>query len=82
MFSGAVPPQGENAGHLKMAACLIYTRVLKVISKPPAENARTQGRRPFSDFQAHFRADWGSPTCEQAAGQQSACYFYGPDLAI
>jgi hypothetical protein len=58
MFSGAVPPVGgENAEHLKMAACLIFKRPLKVIFKPPAENARTQGKQPFSDFQGHFRGD-------------------------
>jgi hypothetical protein len=39
---------------LKKAACLIYKRPLKVISKPPAENARTQGKKPFSDLQGHF----------------------------
>jgi len=40
-----------------MAACLIYKPVLKVISKPPAEIARTQGKRPFADLQGHFHGD-------------------------
>jgi len=48
MFSGAVPPVGgENAEHLKMAACLIFKTPLKVISKPLGENARTSGKLPF-----------------------------------
>jgi hypothetical protein len=65
MFSGAVSPVGgENAEHLKMAACLIFKRPLKVISKPPAENARTQGKRPFSDLQVIFAAMQDSPTSE------------------
>jgi hypothetical protein len=44
-----------------MAACLIYKRVLKVISKPLAENARTQGKRPFSDLHGHFHGDARQP---------------------
>jgi len=40
-----------------MAACLIFKKPLKIISKPPAENARTQGKRPFSDLQGHFHGD-------------------------
>jgi hypothetical protein len=44
-----------------MAACLIYKRPLKVISKPPAENARTQGKRPFSDFHVHFHDNARQP---------------------
>jgi hypothetical protein len=40
-----------------MAACLIFKRPLKVISKPPAGNAGTQGKQPFSDFQGQFRGD-------------------------
>jgi hypothetical protein len=55
MFSGAVPVGGEHAEHLKMAACLIFKRPLKVIFKPPAENARTQGKPPFSHIHGHFR---------------------------
>jgi hypothetical protein len=47
-----------------MAACFIFKRPLKVIFKPPAENARTEGKPPFSDLQGHFRGDAGSPTCE------------------
>ena len=42
------PIGGESAEHLKMAACFISKRPVKVISMPPAENARTQGKRPFS----------------------------------
>jgi hypothetical protein len=44
-----------------MAACLIFNRLLKVNSKSPAENARTQGKRPFSDLQGHFHGDAGQP---------------------
>jgi hypothetical protein len=63
MFSGAVPPPvgGENAEHVKMAACFNFNRPLKVISKPPAENARTQGKRPFSDVHGLFRDDARQP---------------------
>src|SRR5215469_17584526 len=49
------PVAGEHAEHLKMAACLIFKRPLKVIFKPPAENARTQGKPPFSHVHGHFR---------------------------
>ena len=49
------PVGGENADHLKMEACLIFKSPLKVIFKPSAENAKTQGKRPFSDLQGHFR---------------------------
>jgi hypothetical protein len=61
MFSGAVPRRGENAEHLKMAACFIFERPLKIISKPPAENARTQGKRPFSDAHGHFHRRCAQP---------------------
>jgi hypothetical protein len=50
------PVGDENGEHLKMAACLIFKRPLKVISKPSAENARTQGNRPFSNVYGHFRS--------------------------
>jgi hypothetical protein len=44
-----------------MAACFISKRPVKVISKPLAENARTRGKRPFSDLQGHFHGDAGRP---------------------
>jgi hypothetical protein len=44
-----------------MAACFIFKRPLKVIFKPLAENARTRGKRPFSDVQGNFRGDVGQP---------------------
>jgi hypothetical protein len=31
-----------------MAACLIFNGLLKIIFKLPTENARTQGKQPFS----------------------------------
>jgi hypothetical protein len=55
------PVGGENAEHLKMAACLIFKRLLKIIFNPPPENARTQGNQPFSDVHIHFRGDAGQP---------------------
>jgi len=51
------PVGGENTEHLKIVACFIFTRPLKVIFKLPAENARTRGKQPFSDVHGHFRAD-------------------------
>ena len=47
------PVGGEQAEHPKMAACLIFKRPLRVIFKPPAENARTQGKPPFSHVRSH-----------------------------
>jgi hypothetical protein len=44
-----------------MVACFIFKRPLKVISKPLAENARTQGKRPFSYLHGHFRGNAGRP---------------------
>jgi hypothetical protein len=42
-----------------MAACFIFKRPLKVISKPSAENAKTQEKAPFSDLHGHFHGDAG-----------------------
>jgi hypothetical protein len=42
-----------------MAACLIFKSPLKVISKPPAENAGRQAKRPFSDVHGHFHDNAG-----------------------
>jgi hypothetical protein len=42
-----------------MAACLIFKRPLKVILNLPTENARTQGKQPFSDLHGHFHGDTG-----------------------
>jgi hypothetical protein len=39
MFSDAAPLRGENAERLKMAGCLTYKKPLKIIFKPPVENA-------------------------------------------
>jgi hypothetical protein len=47
-----------------MAACLIFKRPLKVIFKPPPENAKTQGKRPFSDVHVHFHDNPASLTGE------------------
>jgi hypothetical protein len=44
-----------------MAACFISKRPVKVIPKPLAENARTQGKRSFSDLQGHFHGYAGQP---------------------
>src|SRR5215475_10670680 len=37
-----------------MAAFLIFTRPMEVISTARAGNGRTPGERPFSNVQAHF----------------------------
>jgi hypothetical protein len=68
------PVGGENAEHLKMAACLIFNGLLKIIFKLSGENARTQGKRPFSDVHRHFHGDAGSPTVERSTkGVHRAC---------
>jgi len=65
MFSRRrAPVGGENTEHLKIVACFIFTRPLKVIFKLPAENARTRGKQPFSDVHGHFRAMGDSPIGE------------------
>jgi hypothetical protein len=44
-----------------MAACLIFKGPLKVIFKSPTENAKTIGKRPFSDVHGHFHGHAGRP---------------------
>jgi hypothetical protein len=55
------PVGGGNGGHVKMPVSVISTRLLEVISKPPAENDRSLRKRPFSDFQGHFHGHEGGP---------------------
>jgi hypothetical protein len=55
------PVGGENAEHVKMPACLIFNRLLKVSFKPPVGNDRTQGKQPFSDLHVHFHGDARQP---------------------
>src|SRR5215472_1524140 len=47
---------GGNGGHVKMALCLIYTILLRVICTRPAGNAGGPGKPQFSDFQDQFAA--------------------------
>jgi hypothetical protein len=59
---GRSPVGGGNAGHMEMAACLIYTRPLKIISNAPTENARSPGKWPFPDFHGYFHGNPAGPT--------------------
>ena len=57
------PVGGGSAEHLEMAECLIFKRLLKIISNRRAENAKRPGKPPFSDFQGHFRRHEGRLDC-------------------
>ena len=57
------PVRGGSAEHLEMAECLIFKRLLKIISNRRAENAKRPGKPPFSDFQGHFRRHEGRLDC-------------------
>jgi hypothetical protein len=48
-----------------MAASFIFKGPLKVISKPPAENARSAGKRPFSDLHGHFHDHAPKPSTKE-----------------
>ena len=48
------PVGGGSAKHLEMAECLIFKRLLKIISTRRVENAKRLGKPPFPDFQGHF----------------------------
>jgi hypothetical protein len=41
-----------------------FQEAAEIIFKLPAENARTQGKQPFSDLHGYFRDDVGGPTGE------------------
>src|SRR5262249_38746118 len=55
--AGWSPVGGGNGGHVKMAECLIFTRLLEIISNRPGENAGTPRRSPFSHVHAHIHGD-------------------------
>jgi hypothetical protein len=57
------PVGGGSAEHLEMAECLIFKRLLKIISNRRAENAKRPGKPPFSDFQGHFHRHEGRLDC-------------------
>ena len=50
------PRRGENAEHLKMAACVIYKSPLKVISKRRLKMPELKGKSHFQIFKAIFAA--------------------------
>jgi hypothetical protein len=54
-----LPVGAGNGGHVEITESAISTRLLEVISKPPAGNARTPRKRPFSDFHGHFHGNAG-----------------------
>jgi hypothetical protein len=44
-----------------MAARFIFNRLLKIIFKLSAENAKTLGNLPFSNVHGHFHDNAGQP---------------------
>jgi hypothetical protein len=71
-----------------MAACFIFKGPLKVISKPSPENARTQGKPPFSHVRGHFRGDARQPdprtsrTYELPSNETPAVGSHSDDLIL
>ena len=68
-----------------MADSLISKGLLDIIFKPPAENPRSPGERPFPDIQAYFHGHQSGPDCwtwpalvgvfEPSSGEPSAVVF-------
>lgn len=57
------PVGGGSAEHLEMAECLIFKRLLKIISNLYAENAKKPGKPPLPDVQAYFHGHAGRLDC-------------------
>jgi hypothetical protein len=52
--AGWSPVGGENGGHVEMAASLIFTRMLNMISNRSGGNARSTEKPPLPNFRGYF----------------------------